>query len=177
MDNKDELYHYGVLGMKWGSHRYAKQEGTYIKKGISIFNKKMSEYESANQKVKSLKGGDKSAYKSAKSERKVAKQQLDASYKQLKKDSLADKGKNLYQQGKTIGGNLKVNAIAQGVIVLGSRIANPIIAKYAKSQQIANIATSTIAIGGTAVNAVLAIKTGSQNKKLRAYYGHSRPVK
>lgn len=44
MDNKDELYHYGVLGMKWGRHRYANQEGAYIKKGISVFDKKMSEY-------------------------------------------------------------------------------------------------------------------------------------
>lgn len=82
----------------------------------------------------------------------------------------------MYQQGKTISGNLKVNAIAQGAIVLGSRIANPIIAKYTKNQQIANIATSTIAIGGTAVNAALAIKAEAQNKKLRAYYGHSRSV-
>ena len=177
MDNKNELYHYGVLGMKWGSHRYAKQEGTYIKKGLSVFNKKMQEYESANKKVKSLKGGDKSAYKSAKSERKVAKRQLDASYKQLKKDSLADKGKELYGQGKTISGNLNKNFIVQGVITVGGRLAQKAILSSTGNEKVARIAANTIGIGGTAVNAILAGKTISDNRKIRAYYGHTRAVR
>ena len=177
MDNKYELYHYGVLGMKWGRRKYASYDGSYTQKGLKVFDSKMRDYESAKQKVKSLKGGDKNAYKQAKGELKVAKRQLDKSYKQLKKDKLADKGKRLYESGKTITGNMSVNAIAQGAIVLGSRIANPIIAKYTKSYKVANIATSTIAIGGTAVNAALAIKTGVENKRLRAYYGHSRSIR
>lgn len=177
MDNKDELYHYGVIGMRWGRRRYANSDGSYTKTGLKVFDSKMQDYDAANKKVKSLKGGDKKAYREAKGERKLAKKQLDRSYKQLKKDAIADKGKNLYESGKTITGNMSTNAIAQMSIVLGSRIANPIIAKYAKSQKIANIATSTIAIGGTAVNAALAIKTQSQNKKLRAYYSHSRSIR
>ena len=173
----NELYHYGVLGMKWGRRKYANSEGSYAKKGLAIFDKKMQDYESASQKVKNLKGGDKNEYKQAKGEHKIAKGQLDKSYKQLKRDALADKGKRLYESGKTITGNMNVNAIAQGAIILGSRIANPIIAKYARSQKVANIATSTIAIGGTVVNAALAIKTSVENKRLRAYYGHSRSVR
>lgn len=177
MNNKDELYHYGVLGMKWGRHKYANYDGSYTKTGVKIFDKKMQNYESANQKVKSLKGGDKSQYKTAKHELKTAKKELNKSYKQLKKDKLADQGKELYSRGKSISGNLAVNAIAQSAIVLGSRIVNPIIANRTRNQKIANIATSTIAIGGTAVNAALAIKTQADNKRLRAYYGHSRSVR
>lgn len=31
--NRDELYHYGVLGMKWGIRRYQNKDGGYTKSG------------------------------------------------------------------------------------------------------------------------------------------------
>lgn len=40
------------------------------------------------------------------------------------------------------------------------------------NEKIANIAATTIAVGGTAANAIIAGKTASDNKKLRAYYAH-----
>ena len=174
----DELYHYGVQGMKWGKRKFQERGGSYTKKGLEVFDRKMKAYETADAKVKSLKKtGDKDAYRMAKGERREAKRVLNKSYAQVKRDYQADKGKNLYESGKTITGNLAVNAYAQGAIVIGSRIAQRIIASKTGNLRVANIAGNAIGIGGTVVNGILAGKTAAENKKLRAYYGHSRTVR
>ena len=69
------------------------------------------------------------------------------------------------------------NMIAQGAIVAGSVMANRVLSRYVGNKSVAEIASKTIAIGGTAVNAILAVKTSVTNNNLRAYYGHSREVK
>lgn len=43
MSHDDELYHYGVKGMKWGVRRTAEQLGHIVKKGASAIAKKASE--------------------------------------------------------------------------------------------------------------------------------------
>ena len=51
------------------------------------------------------------------------------------------------------------------------------IASHTGNYKVANLAGNAISIGGTAVNAILAAKTYTQNKNLRAYYGHTRTIK
>ena len=176
--DNNELCHYGVLGMKWGVRRFQERGGSYTKKGLKVFEKKMNKYESANQKVKSLKkSGNKDEYHLAKGERRSAKNDLNKSYKQLKADYRADKGKQLYQKGKTITENAAALGYAQAAVLIGSRVAQRMIARHTGNYKVANLASNAVAIGGTAVNAILAAKTITQNKNLRAYYSHGRTIK
>lgn len=178
VSNGAVLQHYGVKGMKWGVRRYQNYDGSYTRKGLEKFRKAESEYDTAaanRDKVRdAYKSGTatKQQYKIAKSEVKSAKREMSKSYKQLKTDNMADKGKELYKQGKTISGNKTVNTVAQIGVVVGSRITQRIIASTVGDQKVANLSAAAVGVGGTAINMILAGKTISENRKLRAYYAH-----
>lgn len=104
---------------------------------------------------------------------KTAKRQVKKDYDQLSLDYSADKGKRLYQKGKTITGNTNANYLTQIGVVAGATVAQRMLSTYGNTKM-ANISAAVIGVGGTFVNATLAIKTHNDNKNLRAYYSHSR---
>lgn len=166
------LSHHGIKGMKWGVRRYQNKDGSYTKKGLERYRKSEAKYYDAKKKVVQSKiNNDRAGMKSAKNEAKLAKRELNKNYDRLKTDYLADQGKDLYKKGKTITYNAQKNASLQTAIVAGSFIANKLLSRYA-DRKVANISSSAIAIGGTAVNAILAAKGSYEAKRLRAYYAH-----
>ena len=142
------------------------------------YRKAESDYETAKSKADETRAAYKSGQatrqqvKDAKSAVKTEKRKMENAYEKLKTDKLADEGKKLYQSGKTISGNTQATYLAEGVIIAGSTVVSRLLANQLNNQEVANIAASTIAIGGTIVNGLLAAKTSRENKRLRAYYAH-----
>ena len=62
--------------------------------------------------------------------------------------------------------------LAETGIIVGSGIVTTLLSNTMKDTRVAYLAGTSIAIGGTIVNAILTGKANSENKKLRAYYAH-----
>lgn len=173
----NELKHYGVLGMKWGVRRYQNYDGSYTKKGLERLGKSKSAYEKADTdyKTKKKSGASKDTLRIARAERKGALKEYKKDYKRLKQDKLGDQGKALYRSGKTITGNASTlnnvwvaSLIGSSLLEYGSKFVNDY-----NTKKLMNLGAATIAIGSSVARGILAGIYADQNKKLRAYYGHS----
>ena len=190
-ESKDKIYrdkkkHAGKLKVTYTENNGKKQ--TYSPAG-----NKNPEFEKAYLQVnkdkglikdyKISKGPTKQDVQKAKMDRKEAKYRLKADYKHLKQDKLADKGKMIYSSGKTISGSKAVTnvlgtigttalAAAYAMRKSGKRISVPI-----GKNRVRLIKPSTIiaGIGAGITTAAIGKKIydHNQNRKLRAYYGHT----
>lgn len=180
------IEHHGILGMRWGVRRYQNYDGSYTREGMRRYRISESNYHNANNAYKSAKeaykvskknGTDTSKSKSlvreTKQKRKEAKDDLNRKYDQLKRDKMGDKGKKLYQSGRTItGDSMRRSTLlsAAGLIATGTSYAHQ---GGLMDKKMATAAYS-VAAGLGILEGLLSVRDAADARNLRAYYGHSR---
>lgn len=173
--NSTWLAHHGVIGMKWGVRRYQNADGSYTKRGLEHYRNTEKRYDEKNTAYKSVKQAykegkaTKADVKAAKLERKHAQRDMSKNYDQLKKDYVADQGKELYRSGKTITGSARNLQIA-GLVATGTGA----VAVYLKQNGKDKYAKYALYAGAglEAINAIWGVANEIQAHKLRAYYSH-----
>lgn len=187
MNEQAYLEHHGIKGMKWGVRRYQNYDGSYTRKGLQHYKESEKKYDDANEKYKNAKRAYKDAkkrtsdsnkvfamkgaVKEAKNNRKIAKYRMSKDYDQLKRDKKADKGKLLYQTGKTITGSRSALSRA-ATIATGAGTVAAILASNGQTKPAMYVGAA--GLGLEFINGIVGVKNEYEAKNLRAYYSHNR---
>lgn len=166
---KDELYHHGIKGMKWGVRRYQNYDGTYTQAGLKRYHQAEANYDKAKSQYENAQAsGDRMAVKKARTNLHQTKRTLNSTYDALKFDKRADQGKQYYARGERITDNQAKAATQRQLLGMGGSAASYVLSKngYKKAAIVTSTMTAAVGVGQ-------GVYMKYKNDRLRAYYAHS----
>lgn len=113
--NTDELYHHGVIGMKWGIRRYQNKDGSLTPAGRKRADKLLGEYAKITGKKVVVKKGKVVQTHAKKTVKDMTNEELDAKIRRKEKENRYNQ---LYPEKVSIGKRF-VNSLGKDVLVPG----------------------------------------------------------
>jgi hypothetical protein len=108
-ERPDELYHYGVLGMKWGMRRFQRPDGT-----LTAAGKRHEAKTGEHGFVYKSHSTKKYARKLAKAEKKGKAEKAEKFENRLKRSKELDKREQDYAKSVSVGGNIAARLLSPG---------------------------------------------------------------
>lgn len=125
MNCNDELYHYGVLGMKWGVHRARKKGSAY-----SYKSHKTKKYERQAEKYAGTKRGNLAARKAKSSAR------WDTNYQRRAEGASIARTLLLTGLNETAYQSLRASGVSKGKAIVGAILGTGIVNPIARNKYI-----------------------------------------
>lgn len=185
----DELYHYGVKGMKWGIRRYQNEDGTYTAAGRRRYAYDRDINDKSRLNIAKIRTGearrrlDVAKRNNSTNSTRIAELQgrVRSAKRNEKLAKSIDKGAKRAAKGETIGGNNLKRILSIGAAYYGSRLMTKYLNKRLsllsqsgrytlRHKQVAGVINKCFGYTLLSAAGIYSIKKTIDNMNIRSYY-------